>query len=413
MSPVAVDPTFIGREAELGVLRARLDEVRAGEPRVILVEGPAGIGKTSLLRRFLAGAPDVRVISGAGAAEEQFLPYGVAEQLARSARIPLTDDLAALGRRSDRSPEPVTVGAAFLDLLGTLQRHGPVVIAVDDVQWADRPTLLALLFVLRRLHADRVLALFAGREEARAHVPEGLVRLVGDERGAAVHLHGLDVSELQALGAALAGTAPATELAEHLHEHTGGSPLHVRSLLEEVPLERLRQVVGAPLPAPRSFSAQVLSRLAGCSLDAQQLVLAASVLGPQCPLSLARRLAAIGDSLGALEEAMSARLLEPVETDGDRAVAFPHALVRSAIYHDIGPARRAGLHRRAAELIADEAASIRHRVAASVEHDDASPPTSRATRAARHGAVPGRPRRRRSSRPAGSARRWRGVRDGS
>jgi len=139
-----------------------------------------------------------------------------------------------------------------------------VVLVVDDVQWADRPTLLALLFALRRLEADRVLALLAGREEARTNLPEGLVRLFADERGATMQLEGLEVTDLQALGAALTGTRLPAQLAQHLRQHTGGSPLHARSLLEEVPLEKLGQGADAPLPSPQSFSAQVLRRLAGC-----------------------------------------------------------------------------------------------------------------------------------------------------
>jgi ATP/maltotriose-dependent transcriptional regulator MalT len=365
-----VGSTFVDRQAELGVLLSKLNEARAGEPRVVLVEGPAGIGKTALIRRFVASTDHARVLRAGGVEEENLLPFGVAEQLARSARVPLSKALATLGRRSERSPEPVAIGGAFIDLLGILQRDGPVVLVVDDVQWADRPTLLALLFALRRLEADRVLALLAGREEARTNLPEGLVRLFADEHGATMQLEGLEVTDLQALGAALTGTRLPAQLAQHLRQHTGGSPLHARALLEEVPLEKLGQGADAPLPSPQSFSAQVLRRLAGCPPDAQQLVLAASVLGEQCPLGLARRLAGIEDPLMALEGAMSARLLEAHDDESERGIGFPHALVRAAVYHDLGPARRAALHRRAAELVEDEAASLRHRVAAAPEEDE-------------------------------------------
>jgi DNA-binding CsgD family transcriptional regulator len=178
------------------------------------------------------------------------------------------------------------------------------------------------------------------------------------------------VGELQALGASLTNRDVPRQLAEHLREHTGGSPLHVRSLLVVVPAERLAQGADAPLPAPQAFSAQVLSRLAASPPDAQRLVVAASVLGERCPLALARRLADIDDPLTALEGAMSARLLDEHESGGERHIAFPHALVRSAVYHDLGPARRAALHRRAAELLEDEAASLQHRAAAAPDHDD-------------------------------------------
>jgi ATP/maltotriose-dependent transcriptional regulator MalT len=380
--------TFVDRLDELSQLQAKLDEVRAGQPRMVLVEGPAGIGKTALLRRFAGSADDARLLRAAGVREERLLPFGVAEQLARSARVPLSNELASLGLRSERSPEPFAIGAAFIDLLGRLQKDGPVLLVVDDVQWADRPTLLALLFALRRLQADRVLALVAGRDEARTHLPEGLIRLFSDEPGATIQLHGFEVAELQALGAAVTGTRLPLHLAHHLRQHTSGSPLHARFLLEELPLERLRQAADVPLPAPRSFSAQVLDHLRACSSDAQQLVHATSVLGQRCPLGLARRLAGIEDPLPALEEAISARLLQAHDDHGERGVAFPHALVHAAVYHDLGPARRAALHHSAAELVDDEAASLQHRVAAAPEHDEAlaSDLTSYARREGRRGA---------------------------
>ena len=94
---------FVGRQHELGLLRTRLDESRGGEPRLVLVEGAAGVGKTALLRRLLAEAVDVQVLWSSGAHEEQLVPYGVVEQLAQSSRSPLPRQLAALGRTAARN----------------------------------------------------------------------------------------------------------------------------------------------------------------------------------------------------------------------------------------------------------------------------------------------------------------------
>jgi predicted ATP-dependent serine protease len=82
---------FVGRNDELAVLRTRLEEVRDGEPRVVLVQGAGGIGKTALLQRFLTEAPDLRVVTASGEEEEHLLPYAVVEQLVRSSRMPRTD----------------------------------------------------------------------------------------------------------------------------------------------------------------------------------------------------------------------------------------------------------------------------------------------------------------------------------
>ncbi|HEX3608031.1 MAG TPA: AAA family ATPase [Candidatus Dormibacteraeota bacterium] len=381
---------FVGRQEELDLLRAALEDVRSGSPRVVLLEGAPGMGKTALLRRFLAEATGVRVLRAGGEHEEHLLGYGVVDQLARSAQVPLTGDLAALGRSASHSPEAFTVGAALVDLLGSLQEHGPVAVVVDDAQWADRASLLALLFALRRLQADRVLALVAIRDEDVADLPQGLRRLVAGERGTTLRLRGLDAGELQELAAGTIDECLPVELAQQLRDHSGGNPLHIRALLEELPLERLRRASDAPLPSPRSFSVQVLSRLAGCPVDTRRLVTAASVLGLQCPLRLAQRLAGIGDPLIALEGAMSARLLELRELENEHVIAFPHALTRAAVYHDIGPARRASLHLSAAELIGDESASLYHRSAAAFGEDEtlAGDLAGYATREAERGATP-------------------------
>jgi DNA-binding CsgD family transcriptional regulator len=362
---------LVGRQQELTLLRAALDQIRAGEPRLVLVEGAAGIGKTALLRRLLAEAVDVQVLWSSGAHEEQLVPYGVVEQLAHSSRTPLPKQLAALGKATVRNPDPVAMGAAFVDLLGSVQAGGPVAVVVDDAQWADRPSLLALLFALRRLQSDRVLCVIAVRENEVHRLPEGLVRLGTDEGGALLQLSGLDVTAVQDLSSAVTEDRLSIPLAEQLREHTGGNPLHLEALLKELPLERLERSVGVPLPSPRSYSMQMVARLARCSQDAQRLVIAASVLGLQCPLSVVHRLSGVDDPLEAVENAIAAGLLETRQLGTRLGIAFPHALTRSAIYHDVGPARRRDLHLLAAELVEDRAAALQHRSAAALDEDDA------------------------------------------
>src|SRR6202022_1728787 len=88
---------FVGRQDELSLLHARLEQVRAGEPRVVLVQGAPGIGKTALLQRFLAESTDLRVVTASGEEEERLLPYAVVEQLVRTSRVPRTDQRSALG----------------------------------------------------------------------------------------------------------------------------------------------------------------------------------------------------------------------------------------------------------------------------------------------------------------------------
>ncbi|MGH7747689.1 MAG: ATP-binding protein, partial [Candidatus Dormibacteria bacterium] len=110
-----------GRRGELGMLRAELDAVRAGSPRLVILEGPAGIGKTALVRSFLHEAGDVRALRATGEEVEALLPYGVVAQLVLAAHEPVPDALRGLGAPGSQSRDPIPVGAALVELLGTLQ----------------------------------------------------------------------------------------------------------------------------------------------------------------------------------------------------------------------------------------------------------------------------------------------------
>ena len=126
----------------------------------------------------------------------------------------------------------------------------------------------------------------------------------------------------------------------------------------------------APLPAPRSYSLLVLARLARCGESAQRLVGAASVLGLPASLRLAAQLADITGPLPALEEALGAGLLCEESGSGQGPVAkFPHPLIRAAVYQDLGPTRRARLHRRAAGLVNDDLSALQHRLDAAIGPD--------------------------------------------
>ena len=137
----------------------------------MLVEGPAGIGKTSLVEQFLGASRRRAVLRASGDLSESELPFGVVDQLLRRAG----ESPAARARPSRR-------GARILELLGALQDEHPVVLFLDDAQWADVPSLRALLFVVRRLVADRVLVVATTREHAPG-LPEGLVKAAAGTQG--------------------------------------------------------------------------------------------------------------------------------------------------------------------------------------------------------------------------------------
>jgi DNA-binding CsgD family transcriptional regulator len=356
---------FVGRLRELTLLRDQLDEARGGHPRLVLIEGPPGIGKTSLVNSLLFERPEVQLIRASGEESEALLAYGVIDQLLRFA--------AASGAHREAPTLPsvdhLKVGAELLELIGNLQEEEerPVVIVVDDLHWADQPSQKALLFALRRQLADRVLVLFVARREELHRLPEGLIHFINSGGGITLQLDGLEASDLQEL-AELKGVRPfSIRAAQHLQHHTLGNPLHARALLDEVQADAWSNPE-LSLPAPRSFGRLVLGRLGRLPDEAQRLVMAASVLGRRSLLDTAANLARVSDSLQALEEAQRADLLQEAVTPSGM-VEFPHPLIRAAVYHDLGAADRAALHLRAASLVEDQASALQHRVAAAVRAD--------------------------------------------
>ncbi len=360
---------FVGRQAELEIVLQAMEAARAGRPQIVWIEGEPGIGKTAFARRCLATLEDVVILEASGEESETTLDYGVVLQLVARARpdSSWTALEEQIGRRSPASS--FAVGADLLAILGPLQDRAPVVIALDDAHWTDSSSAGALLFALRRLHGDRVLVLIVSRPDGIEHLGPGWSRLMADpDRVRRLRLSGLTAPEVKQLSNSLGLGALTTAAGERLREHTSGHPLYVKALLNELPPDRLNLSDGG-LPAPRSFSATVLARMTKMSVEARNLVSAAAVAGARCPLTFAASVVGLEDPLAALEEAVGEELLvlDPVRVPEE--IAFPHPLVRAAVYDDLSPTRRRALHLACAER-ASGAASLAHRVAASQGSDD-------------------------------------------
>ena len=351
-------PAFVGRDEALAVLGEEL-AAAAGGPRIVWVEGEAGIGKTSLVRRFLAGAgASTHVVVWVSAAEEECsLAFGVIDALGRELGVGGAD-VSRLARAADGAADPFAVGAELLGALGDID--GLVVLVIDDVHWADVETARALLFALRRLEGEALLVVLLSRVDPWARLGEGWHRLVNDPaRVRRILLGGLAAHELAGLAAAIGNDRLDLAAAERLHAHTKGHPLHALALLEELGAARLNATHDV-LPAPRSLAALIVAKVAGLEPRARDLVAAAAVVGTSAPLATVVAVGRVDDPGSALE---AARAVGLVESSAAGEVRFPHPLVRGAVYNDLSPTRRSGLHRSAA-AVTDGVVAVGHRVAA-------------------------------------------------
>ena len=189
--------------------------------------------------------------------------------------------------------------------------------------------------------------------------------MLTSEHTVLLQLDGLGVDELRDLGAGSARVAVSA----------GRRPTTCAHRRQSVARPGVAEQVSSaafddsevPLPAPRSFATLVVARLTACEPDVERLVAAASVVGMHTALDLAAVVAGVDDPLAALERAIAAGLLE--ERLGERGASFPHPLVHAAVYRQIGPARRAALHLKAADHADDEALRLRHRARAATGPD--------------------------------------------
>jgi DNA-binding CsgD family transcriptional regulator len=351
---MSTPPAFVGRHRELRILGDRLAAAELGHPQVVYVEGEAGGGKTTLLSVFLGALPNAVVLQAGGDEAETPLSYGVIDQLQP-------------GAVTDPATDPMAAGAWLLDLLDRRQSGGQVVVlAIDDLQWADRPSLRAVLFALRRLRADKVLVVLSTRAGALAD--PGWARFVGgDSRVTRIRLGGLSPADLTELAAALGLGLLSLSRASRLAAHTEGNALYCRALLDEIGIAGLGAASGRGLPAPRELSAVILARVASLPAAAQSFLAAAAVLGQHAPLPVIVSVAQLPAARDEVDAAVAAGLL----TEGTSALelTFTHPLYRAAIYADLPPASRRELHSRAAGAIAGRA-RLAHLAAASPGPDE-------------------------------------------
>jgi DNA-binding NarL/FixJ family response regulator len=265
-----------------------------------------------------------------------------------------------------RSADPLACGAIIVELFGLAQSPNKIIAAVvDDIQWVDPASLLALAFALRRLNGDQVLALLIGQDEIDPGTPLG--RIIDGPRGRRMRIGGLSRAAVRDMASRLGSHLLSASNAGVLQAHTGGNPLYLRALLAELPPAGI--IDGHPLPAPHAFATSVLASLARSPESSRRMVAAAAVLGMQARLADAAQLAAVARPLEAAAAAPR-HLIALDESALGQMLRFTHPLNRSAVYHDLPAAERARLHGLAAEVTGGRPA-LWHRIRASSLPDPA------------------------------------------
>jgi DNA-binding CsgD family transcriptional regulator/tetratricopeptide (TPR) repeat protein len=359
---------FVGRQAELALVTDGLAAARAAQPQVIVIEGEPGIGKTAFLRKCQDRAEGFVLLEASGEESEISLDFGVVSQLISRASTRCRAE-APQEAPGGSSGSPFAAGAEVLAVLGSLQDDGPVLIVLDDAHWIDAASAGALLFALRRLYADRVCVLIATRPEEQQISGAGWARFLRDTaRVQRIRLDGLDGREVRLLANSLVDKPLSMAAAERLRQHTRGYPLYLRVLVNELSEELLASEHGT-LPAPHSFAATVLARLATLSPTAQDLAAVAAVAGARCSVELAAAAAGLDSVLDAVDELLAADLLVLLPGRVPTEVSFSHPLAQAAVYNDLPLSRRRALHLTVAELTSG-ATSLAHRVAANPGADD-------------------------------------------
>jgi DNA-binding CsgD family transcriptional regulator len=385
-----------GRGRELGAVAAFLDGLPAG-PSGLLLEGEAGIGKTTVWAAGIADAAgrSYLVLSSRATESEATLSFaalgdlldGVLERVLAELPAPQQDALQVALLLKDPAGSPLehrAVCAAFLGVVRRLADQGPVVIAIDDLQWLDRPSAVTLGYALRRLGNEPVGLLASVRVGAGGQPVS--VAGAGLAAGHVGHLRigPLAPADYEAVIRASAGDRLSRLTIRRLFEASGGNVFYGLELARALGRLDTDPLPGEPLPVPAGLHGVLSSRVASLPEGVQDVLLAASCLRSPTTLMLER---ASGPAAWPALQAAAAEGV--VEIEGVR-VRFTHPLLASAIYSAVAPWRRREAHRKLSLIAPHAEERARHRaLSAEGPDEEAAADLAEAARAAAARGAPG------------------------
>ena len=357
-----METEIVGRDEE----SAQIDAFLAQEgPRALLLEGEAGIGKTTLWRRGIESARGrgYRVLACSPSGAETRLSFAALRDLLDAVFDDAADDLPvpqrhALGvallreEASGKTPPQGAIAAAVVSLLRRLADDAPLLVAVDDVQWLDAPSGRTLEFAGRRLGESPIALFVARRLNAKTGVPLGLEHDFED-RLTVVHVGPLSLGALHRMLRDRVDGEFSRPLLRRIHEASGGNPYFALEI-GRLASEHHDFDPSGPLRVPQNLAELLGIRLALLSPDAREVALAAAALHDPSVSQLER---ALGRDLKvAIGELATAKVFE---LDGDR-IGFTHPLLAATAYRSAGPDELKVLHRRIAEAVDSVEERARH-----------------------------------------------------
>ena len=368
----------IGRDAEAATISGFLGEVPRG-PRVLLIEGEAGIGKTTLLKEGhdMAVELGITVLPAYPVESEAPLEFAGLADLLETIPAVLVDGLPDPQRQAVRhavlrtesvqwSADPRTIATAVLTLLRNLSGIHPVVVVVDELAWLDTASARALSFALRRLRLEPVGLLAAVRTDWSGILSPLATDGVPAERVDRLRLGPLSLGAIRELLATRTALSPGRSLLVRLHEASRGNPLFALELAARAHAG-LPPALHDTLDVPDSLRRLVLGRVTGLAPGPRDVLLVSSLSAePALPVICA----AARDPATAhadLEAGIQAGLLTAV----DGGIAFVHPLMRSVVAEQAPAADRRAAHRRLAAAVCGTGARARHLALGAAGPDEA------------------------------------------
>jgi len=366
---------IIGREHELGAIDAAFDRVSGAGPVGILVEGPAGIGKSTIWSEAVERARrrGWLVVAARPVEAESQLTLGMLADLlapvdaADLATLPGPQrravDVALLREEvAGAAPEARVLGTAVRNLLAALAARGPVLLAVDDIQWADVASASVLAFALRRVESGPLGVLLARRSPLP--MPLDLAVVLPAGHLAAIGVGPLALGSTNELLATRLDAAPSRPTLVRIQQASGGNPLFALEIARALAV-RGEPPAGEPLPVPPDIDALLRERLAALPASARQVLLDVAILG----VGDEARLAVVhgGDVAVSLRVAEVEGLLRR-----DRGtVSFGHPLYAAAALASATAEERRAAHRRIADTATSPEERARHEALAAEGPDEA------------------------------------------